>query len=331
MSQWNTLSVRLENGWQCTLVLATEYSSPSGNWLPFTKGDEREQIEQDRRDFDWHFRPRSDLRTVSGETELHEIQSFLRDTLNVVHWNQPTDNAGVRRALRNIVASGRLVPVVNREWRALGRVARPAPAPLRWPSCGGGFGGGSQRWAAFANASPGPLTLNGEPVLSGPYDPVTQESQLIAARANVSTSGTVGDPLGLLEAVAGAVLGIDYGADDGVDELTENSGDTSTPLGNAQPFEYVPNTPVGDSFEIAKTPNEGEPGTWYTNPGSGQMRMFGIDGQRVVDFDCDHDHGQGVPHAHNWAIDPLGGKLSRGPPPRVRILVAPIQSINRGR
>jgi hypothetical protein len=52
---------------------------------------------------------------VSGEAELHEIQSFLRDTLNVVHWNQPTDNAGVERALRDTVSSGRLVPVVNRE------------------------------------------------------------------------------------------------------------------------------------------------------------------------------------------------------------------------
>lgn len=313
MSQWNTLSVPLENGWQCTLVLASEYSSPSGNWLPFTRGDEREQIEQDRRDFDCYFRPRSDLRTVSGEAELHEIQSFLRDTLNVVHWNQPTDNAGVERALRDTVSSGRLVPVVNREWRSLGRVAKPAPAPQRWPSGGRGFDGGSQKWAAFVNAGPGPLTFNGEPVLSGPYDPATRESQLTEARAAVSTSGTIGDLLGVLEAAAGAMLGIDSGVDDRVDEVTENSGGTATQLGDAQPFEYLPNTPDGDSFEIAKTPNEGEPGTWYTNPGSGQMRMFGGDGQRVVDFDFDHDRGQGVPHAHNWAVDPLSGKLLRGP------------------
>jgi hypothetical protein len=313
MSRWNTLSVPLKNGWQCTLVLASEYGSPSGNRMPFTKGEGRERIEHDRRDFDCHFRPRSDLRTVSGAAELNEIRSFLRDTLNVVHWNQPTDNPGVERALRDMVSSGRLVPVVNREWRSLGRVSRPTPEPQRWPSSGVGFGGGSQKWAAFVNAGPGPLTFNGEPVLSGPYDPVTRESQLIAARSAVSTSGTACDLLGVLEAAVGATLGIESGADDGVDEVTENSGGASTLLGNAQPFEYVPNTPDGDSFEIAKTPNEGEPGTWYTNPGSGQMRMFGDDGQRVVDFDFDHDHGQGVPHAHNWAIDPLGGKLSRGP------------------
>lgn len=76
--------------------------------------------------------------------------------------------------------------------------------------------------------------------------------------------------------------------------------DVSTPLGEAQPFEYRPDMPDGDSFDIAKTPNDGEPGTWYTNPGSGQMRLYGDDRRPVIDFDFDHDHGQGVPHVHNW-------------------------------
>lgn len=30
------------------------------------------------------------------------------------------------------------------------------------------------------------------------------------------------------------------------------------------------------------------------------MRLFGNNGVPVVDFDCDHNHGQGMPHAHNW-------------------------------
>jgi hypothetical protein len=97
MSKWNALSIPLENGWQCTLVLASEYGSPSGNLLPFTKGKEREQIEQDRQDLHRYFRPRSDLRTASGEAELREIQSFLRDTLHLVHWNLPADNAAVEQ------------------------------------------------------------------------------------------------------------------------------------------------------------------------------------------------------------------------------------------
>lgn len=89
--------------------------------------------------------------------------------------------------------------------------------------------------------------------------------------------------------------------------------DLSTPLADAQPFGYSDDAPSDGGFEIAKTPNTGEPGTWYTNPGSGQMRLYGGDGNPAVDFDFDHDHGQGIPHAHNWAINPLTGKSQRGP------------------
>lgn len=114
--------------------------------------------------------------------------------------------------------------------------------------------------------------------------------------------------LGVIESM-GALLGggddsgeSDDAGGDGDDAFSADSGGDSTPLGDAQPFDYRPDMPDGDSFDIAKTPNEGEPGTWYTNPGSGQKRMYGDDGKPVVDFDFDHDHdhGQGVPHAHNW-------------------------------
>lgn len=89
--------------------------------------------------------------------------------------------------------------------------------------------------------------------------------------------------------------------------------DLSTPFADAQPFGYSDEAPTDGGFQIAKTPNTGEPGTWYTNPGSGQMRLYGGDGNPAIDFDFDHDHGQGIPHAHNWAINPLTGKLQRGP------------------
>ncbi|QXE07171.1 hypothetical protein BJG93_35050 [Paraburkholderia sprentiae WSM5005] len=140
---------------------------------------------------------------------------------------------------------------------------------------------------------------NDGPMLSGQYDPGTRQTRLIAARA--ATSGGDSDGAGVLDAPVAAV------------RARAADREVSTLLGNAQPFEYTRDAVSGDSFDIAKTPNTGEPGTWYTNPGSGQMRMFGDDGQRVVDFDFDHDHGQGVPHAHNWAINPLSGKLGRGP------------------
>jgi hypothetical protein len=84
--------------------------------------------------------------------------------------------------------------------------------------------------------------------------------------------------------------------------LTDAGSDfaeTATPLGDAQPFEYGADTRAGDSFEIAKTPNLGDPG-WYTNPGSGQMRLFGDDRKPIVDLDFDHIHNGLQPHAHNW-------------------------------
>jgi hypothetical protein len=266
MSQWNTLSVPLGSSWQCTLVPAGQYLSPSGDTVRFMRDDDEiRQLEEDRQDFDRSFRPCGDLRTVSGGAELREIQSFLTDALNVVHWDLPIDNVGVERMLRRAVACGRLVPVVNRDYGCLGRVSRPTPAPLRWPSSGDGWGGGSQKWSAFANAGPGPLMFDGEPVLSGPYDPATREAQLIAAR-RAMTAIDGGDLLSVLETVAAAARGIDSGADgtaedgtaEGGDDVADDRGETSSPLGGAQSFEYGEDAPAGDVEQLAG--GEGTPG-----------------------------------------------------------------------
>ena len=60
----------------------------------------------------------------------------------------------------------------------------------------------------------------------------------------------------------------------------------------------------------SKTPNTGTPGSTVINPGSGQERTYGPDGRPVRDVDWDHDHGQGVPHAHDW----INGKRGPGLP-----------------
>ncbi|MGF6644362.1 hypothetical protein [Paraburkholderia sp. GAS82] len=82
-------------------------------------------------------------------------------------------------------------------------------------------------------------------------------------------------------------------------DTASDPAETATPLRDSQPFEYGADTTAGDSFEIAKTPNIGDPG-WYTNPGSGQMRLFGVDRRPIVDLDFDHIHNGLQPHAHNW-------------------------------
>ncbi|WP_242665915.1 hypothetical protein [Paraburkholderia ginsengiterrae] len=234
------------------------------------RGYDDQQLAEDRRIFAGYFRPNLDLRSITGENALRTIQTYARNFLNLAHWNLPTDNAGIRKLLCDAVACGRLVPVVNREYSGLPRVAQPDPAPERWPA-----------------------TLNPLPNLGAP----------------VRVDDDDFDLLGIVESAAGALLGggddssdSGYDADDCAfeeDAFSSDSGE-STPLSDAQSFEYSEDMPEGDSFDIAKTPNEGDPGTWYTNPGSGQMRRYGDDGQPVVDFDFDHDHGQGVPHAHNW-------------------------------
>ncbi|SAL69931.1 hypothetical protein AWB69_08279 [Caballeronia udeis] len=93
--------------------------------------------------------------------------------------------------------------------------------------------------------------------------------------------------------------------------FTELADNAATPLGDAAPFELGDMPSFGDSFDIAKTPNYGEPGTWYTNPGSRQMRLYGDTGAPVVDFDFDHEHGQGIPHAHNYGPVGVDGAFDR--------------------
>jgi hypothetical protein len=102
--------------------------------------------------------------------------------------------------------------------------------------------------------------------------------------------------------------GIDIG------EITGLGGATMS-LGNALPFEFGDTLSFGDSFDIAKTPNNGEPETWYTNPGSGQMRLYGNDGRGYMDLDFDHKRDRLKPHAHNddgsnrdWAVVPFSLK-----------------------
>jgi hypothetical protein len=75
---------------------------------------------------------------------------------------------------------------------------------------------------------------------------------------------------------------------------------TTSPFGDAPAFEYSED-PAGDAaHDITKTPNDGEPGTWSTTPGCGQMRLYGSDGLPAVDLDFDHFHNGMKPHAHNW-------------------------------
>jgi hypothetical protein len=119
------------------------------------------------------------------------------------------------------------------------------------------------------------------------------------ATGDVTNMGGEFDRLGMAEAeaAAGAMLG--GGA--GTAAEAAPAGPIAMSLGDAQPFELLPDLSDGVPFDVAKTSNTGEPGAWYINPGSGQMRLFGHDGRPVVDLDFDHFHNGLKPHAHNWS------------------------------
>ncbi|MDR6380476.1 hypothetical protein [Paraburkholderia caribensis] len=329
--QWNTLDVPLENGWKCRLYPARQYrrlarelrgaelyggsvSRTRDGSASFTIDDRQREL--DRRDFDLHFRPRPDLRTVTGKRELDVIRSFLRDLLDVAHWNRPADNEGIEKALREAVASGRLVPVIDRERRALARVTRPDCAPERWASSSSGLGNaggfGLGKWAAFVDAGPGPLMLNGEPVLRGPYDPATREAQLKAAWAEMANgagrSGDALDLLGAARAIAGGMVAAESDEDavpsfaKGISAATgidDSAKADSSPPGDAQPFGYYPDKLSDETTEVAARGvrlSGNDPGGFRINPNGLDVDYFDDHGNLCAQYHESH----GPAHGHNF-------------------------------
>jgi hypothetical protein len=91
-----------------------------------------------------------------------------------------------------------------------------------------------------------------------PYVPIA--AGVAASASNAVSSNGGADWPGAIETVAGALIGggdDSDGDDGGVDDSAfgDDAGDTSTPLGDAQPFRYTPDSVSGDVEEIAKSTN----------------------------------------------------------------------------
>ncbi|PLZ00786.1 hypothetical protein CY652_19190 [Burkholderia sp. WAC0059] len=262
--------------------------------------DGKRQREDDARAFALYFRPNYDFRRLI-HTDIDAITSFLSQFLDVAHWNLPTDNAGIERALKQAVAAGKLVPIVNRDRCTPAQTFQPTPAPLRWSPSGGGSG---QARSAYL-FPPGTTSFNGEPVLSGPYDPASQATQLAALRgASSDAAGSGFDWLGVAGEVAGTVAGAMPGGNDCPDDGLSMSflDDSSTPLGNAQPFELGDVMLAGDKEQLVGMPFNGVPGSWASSmPGTmPQLRQYGPNGTPMTDIDFETHHGNANPHVHNW-------------------------------
>jgi hypothetical protein len=88
-------------------------------------------------------------------------------------------------------------------------------------------------------------------------------------------------------------------------DIGHNGGPGLDRDGNQQ-RQDTDNSPANGGRRPAKTPNTGIPGSTFKNPGSGQERTYGPDGKPLMDIDYDHDHGQGVPHQHDWVYGVRG-------------------------
>jgi hypothetical protein len=302
---YNALHVPLTSDWQCSLVPTRDVQDVDcGRKLtPDERRDMRKvreaRIEQDRQDFDRLFRVATSRRAARSCRDFSEYVAFIRDQVCGSGSAVPVDGESVTRILREAVRDGQLTPAISRAWRGSRRVARPY-APQSWPRR---EPDPKPTIYSFRNGQLVPLDKNGYFIDDTPYIP--KSARLTAATRNFGHSNDGTDWLGTVEIAAKAMVGGDldssaeYNQDSMFKRLTDPGGSDGL-LADAQPFEYQPDMPGGDTFDIAKTPNLDEPGTWYTNPGSGQMRLFGSNGKPVVDLDFDHVHNGLRPHAHNW-------------------------------
>jgi hypothetical protein len=291
---YNALHVPLASDWQCSLVPARDVTEPTSWWgLSYDereqkRKDRNKQIEQDRRDFDRLFRVSIDRQNARTSDDFHTYVAFIREHLSISGMGTPVDGEDVTRILREAVHDGWLVPAIHRAWRGSSRVARPY-APQSWPRRAPDP---KPTVYGVRNGQFVPLDANGFFIERTPYVPAT------------ATSGGGFDWLGSVEAVAGAVLGgkesgISDG--DGMSEMADSlmDGDDSTPLGNAQAFQYGDDAASGDVTELAgrgvrMTGNE--PGGYRINPNGQDVDYFDSDGNLCAQYHASH----GEPHGHNF-------------------------------
>lgn len=310
MLSYNCICVPLDNGmWSCELVAANDYRSPSGQSLPFIKGNELRQLDEDRRTFERHFHPRYDFRrTITADIDA--VRSFMRDHLRVVsQWDIPKNNAGIERLLKQAVTDKRIVPVVDHDRRTPVNTADTLHAPQSWgPTYRSGGGGtviassSGKSFHQMAMESMG-LTAEGAWAYIERYNAMVERINAAEDAWAVARDSTGGLPGAAATALGGAVHSANNGTVDPRD-IGMTGGDVATPLGDARAFAYGPDNggTFGDDLQTAWLPSRGGPPNQWLENSSGkiQWRLYDINGNAAVDIDFGHDHGFGIPHSHNW-------------------------------
>ncbi|MDR5732406.1 hypothetical protein QCE47_08605 [Caballeronia sp. LZ025] len=265
----NALYMPLTSDWQCSLVPIRDMQDVDRGWkLSYEERqkalkEREEQIEQGRQDFDRMFRVSIDRRAARACSDFSAYAAFIREQLCISGLSAPVDGDDVTRILRDAVRDGQLVPAIDRAWRGSRRVARHY-APQSWPKRAPDP---KPTVYGVRDGKYSPLDANGAFADDTPY--VSSRLAAKAAANAVSSGGASGsgggfDWLGTAEAVAGAVLGGAGSSDDvGGDSMLKNFGDTDggeggSLLGDAQPFEYQPDTLSDEVIELAGS--QGTPG-----------------------------------------------------------------------
>jgi hypothetical protein len=241
---YNALHVPLTSDWQCSLVPARDVKEPTSWWgLSYDereqkRKDRQKQIEQDRRDFDRLFRVSINRQDARTSDDFRTYVAFIREHLSISGMGTPVDGEDVTRILREAVRDGWLVPAIHRAWRGSSRVARPY-APQSWPK---------------RMPDPKPTVYG---VRDGQFVPLDADGFFIERMAYVPVAASAGsvaassggaDWLGVAKTAAGAVLG--GGRTLGVADSFTDGGE-STPLGDAQPFDYQSDAISDGAYDLA--------------------------------------------------------------------------------
>lgn len=176
------------------------------------------------------------------------------------------------------------------EEKADGKLTGPSGDPDRGSKKKGNNGGSSQS-DAKKQATTGPQA--GKPDDEGKESSAGRLTNIQLTLGNATSGG---------EGMPGVVVGPTISQ---WDKILLGARATGSIVANSET--ETSDDPPPSNGKDTKTPNTGKPRSTHVNPGSGQVREYGEDGMPKKDIDFDYDHGQGIPHVHDWEPDPDGG------------------------
>jgi hypothetical protein len=192
---------------------------------------ELDRIDVDRQDFLSFYQSNIDLNAIGGPRQLRTIQDFLSDQVRGFFCSVPRDNVSVTETLKRAVREGAVIPYIERNWTGAPRVRDQIYAPQSWPKTangGTGFVHSAEPFAAARRAA----------------------EEVLERRSRVDLT-----EFGSSARRASEISGFDWRrapktvpSDDS--SPMQNFTD-STPLSDAEPFQYADDLPFSDAIEIA--------------------------------------------------------------------------------